>query len=335
MALAARGQAAGARAGEGHRRLRHRGHRGGAARLRASAAGHRGAADGRHEYRRRPVRRRQDVPAAGGQERACHEARRGPPGPLHRAEQGRLGRPPQQRPHRDGDRQGRRARHRQEHRRRRSAVQQFRGHRPRRHGALREDPRHRPARERGLHRPLRADHPLAGRDGERRPRDAAAGIRAAAADRRRHHLARAYLGEDRAAVPLGRGLREGRLAIGRHLPDARQPGAARGARREGQRGARAPARAARRQEGEGAGAQHRAGAGQPPPHRLGRLRARGAARAGRAHLREVPARGAARLHRLDAVLQRLGAHRKISGGVQRPEGRRGGEQSLRRCAPAC
>ena len=35
--------------------------------LRAAAAGHRRPADGRHERGRRPVRRRQDVPAAGGQ----------------------------------------------------------------------------------------------------------------------------------------------------------------------------------------------------------------------------------------------------------------------------
>jgi 5-methyltetrahydrofolate--homocysteine methyltransferase len=34
---------------------------------REAAARHRGAADGRHERRRRPVRRRQDVPAAGGE----------------------------------------------------------------------------------------------------------------------------------------------------------------------------------------------------------------------------------------------------------------------------
>ncbi len=48
-----------------------------------------GPADGRHERRRRPVRRRQDVPAAGGQERARHEARGGAPRALHREEQGR------------------------------------------------------------------------------------------------------------------------------------------------------------------------------------------------------------------------------------------------------
>ena len=56
----------------------------------------------------------------------------------------------------DGDRQGRRARHRQEHRRRRARLQQLRGHRPRRHGAGAEDPRHGAPRERRHHRPVRA-----------------------------------------------------------------------------------------------------------------------------------------------------------------------------------
>ncbi len=44
---------------------------------------------------------------------------------------------------RDGE--GRRARHRQEHRRRRARLQQLRGHRPRRDGAVREDPRKAPS----------------------------------------------------------------------------------------------------------------------------------------------------------------------------------------------
>ena len=137
--------------------------------VRAPAAGDRRSADGRHERRRRPVRRRQDVPAAGGEERARHEARGRAPGAVHREEQGRQG-AARQRPHRDGHRQGRRARHRQEHRRRGAAVQQLRGHRPRRHGAVREDPRDGAAREGRLHRPVRADHPLARRDGARRAR---------------------------------------------------------------------------------------------------------------------------------------------------------------------
>ena len=49
----------------------------------ASARGHRGAADGRHEDRRRPVRRGQDVPAAGGEERPRDEEGRGVPRAVH------------------------------------------------------------------------------------------------------------------------------------------------------------------------------------------------------------------------------------------------------------
>ncbi len=84
-------------------------------------------------------------------------------------------------------------------------------------------------------------------------------------------------------------------------------------RREDQRGSRAPSRSARRQEGEGAGAQHRAGAREPPPHRLGEPGAGGAARSARASLRQLPAGRAARLHRLDAVLQRVGVRRQVPG----------------------
>ena len=63
---------------------------------------------------------------------------------LHREGKGR--RRAHQRPHRDRHREGRRARHRQEHRRRGAPVQQLRGHRSRRHGAVREDPRDRAPR---------------------------------------------------------------------------------------------------------------------------------------------------------------------------------------------
>ncbi len=70
--------AAHACAGEGNHHLHHRGHRGGApedGRARRPAdPGDRRPADGRHERRRRSVRRRQDVPPAGGEERAGDEA---------------------------------------------------------------------------------------------------------------------------------------------------------------------------------------------------------------------------------------------------------------------
>ncbi len=109
-------------------------------------AGDRRPADGRHERGRRPVRRRQDVPAAGGQERARDEEGGRVPDAVHRGGARTAGAQRANGTHRDGHRQGRRARHRQEHRRRRAPVQQLRGHRPRRHGAVREDPRDRAAR---------------------------------------------------------------------------------------------------------------------------------------------------------------------------------------------
>ena len=134
MAQLAGREAAGACAGQGHGPVRRRRHRGGAPADRPADRGHRGPADGRHERGRRPVRLGQDVPAAGGEERPRHEEGGRPPAALHRggedldvAAQGQ---------DRHGDGQGRRPRHRQEHRGRGPAVQQFRGHRSWRHGAV-------------------------------------------------------------------------------------------------------------------------------------------------------------------------------------------------------
>ena len=75
LAREARGGAAGLRARARHGRFHRGGHRRGAAETAAAARRHRRPADGRHEDRRRPVRRRQDVPAAGRQERARDETR--------------------------------------------------------------------------------------------------------------------------------------------------------------------------------------------------------------------------------------------------------------------
>ena len=69
--------------------------------------GHRGPADGRHERRRRPVRRREDVPAAGGEVRAGHEEGRRLPDPVHRGREAAGRRRAQQRQGRHGH--GRRA----------------------------------------------------------------------------------------------------------------------------------------------------------------------------------------------------------------------------------
>ena len=72
-------------------------------------------------------------------------------------------------------------------------------------------------------RPVRADHALARRDEPHRARDAAPGFRAPAADRRRHHLARAHRRADRAALSLADGVGQGRLARGRRGAVAAQP----------------------------------------------------------------------------------------------------------------
>ncbi|KAF5273359.1 hypothetical protein FQA39_LY18749 [Lamprigera yunnana] len=82
---------------------------------RAAAARHRRAADGRHEHRRRPVWRGQDVLAPGGEKRPRDEAGRGPPGALYRGRKApaRSGGPGciEQGQDRHRHRQGRRARH--------------------------------------------------------------------------------------------------------------------------------------------------------------------------------------------------------------------------------
>ena len=84
--------AARARAGARHRRVHRAGHRGGAPEVHAAARHHRGAADGRHEDRRRPLRLRQDVPAAGGEERAGDEEGGRLPRALHGEGEGRADR---------------------------------------------------------------------------------------------------------------------------------------------------------------------------------------------------------------------------------------------------
>ena len=121
-----------ARAGQGHRHVHRRRHRRGAREAGPAAAGHRRSADGRHERGRRPVRRGQDVPAAGGEVRARDEEGGRLPDAVHGGGEGADGggraggEDAGQDRARDG--QGRRARHRQEHRRRRARLQQLRGH---------------------------------------------------------------------------------------------------------------------------------------------------------------------------------------------------------------
>jgi hypothetical protein len=210
------GQAPLPRAGQGHHRVRRRRHRGmprarSWSRRQAAAGGDRRPADERHERGRRPLRRRQDVPAAGGEIGARHEAGGGPPDPLHRGGEA-AHRRHQQGPHHHGHGQGRRARHRQEHRRRGARLQRLRGDRPRRHGAGRQDPARGQGARRAGDRPVRPDHALAGGDEPRRRRDEAPGLFRAAADRRRHHQPRPHRDQDRAELRPAGGVCAGRLA---------------------------------------------------------------------------------------------------------------------------
>ena len=86
-------EAAGACAGARHHRFHRDRRRGSAAARQASARRHRRPADGRHEHRRRPVRLRQDVPAAGGEVGARDEAGGRLPDAVHGEGQGERRRP--------------------------------------------------------------------------------------------------------------------------------------------------------------------------------------------------------------------------------------------------
>ena len=235
-----------------------------------------------------------------------------------------------QRHHRDGDGQGRRPRHRQEHRRRRAAVQQLRGHRPRRDGAGAEDPRH---RRRGRGRPDRAvrpDHALARRDGQLRQRDAAPRAVDPAAGGRRDDESCAHRGQGRPEVRRPGGLGEGRLPVGRRRVGPPQPDRPRQAdgRRAGRLrlAAHPPRRQARPADGDAT--PRRATTRRRSTGRATTRRRR--ASLGVTRLRRLRHRRAARLHRLAAVLQRVGDEGQVPRHPQQPVDLRGGAQALRR-----
>ncbi len=212
---------------------------------------HRRPVDGRHEGGGRPVRRGQDVPAAGGQERAGDEEGGRVPAAVHGA--GKAGRAAErQGTDRHGDGQGRRPRHRQEHRRRRARLQQLRGGRSRRDGAHRPDPAGRDRPEGRPRRAERPDHAVARRNGVRGEGDGAARVPDAAAHRRRDDEPPAHGGEDRPGVHRRDRPRPRRVSRGgRRVEPAEferaaavrtgQPGAAGHAARAAQRTARASA----------------------------------------------------------------------------------------------
>ena len=89
LARAVRRETPRTRLDQGHYRFRRGRYRGSPrparSRRQAAARRHRRPADEWHEPRRRPVRRRQDVPAAGGQIGPRHEAGGRPPAALHRS----------------------------------------------------------------------------------------------------------------------------------------------------------------------------------------------------------------------------------------------------------
>ncbi len=127
---------------------------------------------------------------------ARHEAGGRLPHPVHRG-RGRGWCRVEGRPCVARHREGRRARHRQEHRRRGPRLLELRGDRSRRDGAGADHPRHRQGARRRHHRAVRPDHAVARRDGARGQRDGAARLHHAAADRRRHHQPPAHELEDR------------------------------------------------------------------------------------------------------------------------------------------
>ena len=137
MARLGGAQAARTCAGQGHRRLYRRRYRGNATGTAAPDRGDRRPADGRDERRRRSVRVGQDVSAAGREIGARDEEGGRAPAAFHRG--GERTRREGQGQGRDGDREGRRPRHRQEYRRRGAPVQRVRDRRSGRDGAVVED----------------------------------------------------------------------------------------------------------------------------------------------------------------------------------------------------
>ena len=284
---------------------------------RSSARGDRGAAHGRHEDRGRPVRRRQDVPAAGREERPRHEEGRGVPGALHGGGEARHRRYARAGPDRDGHGEGRRPRHRQEHRGRRARVQQLRGDRPGRDGGAGQDPAGRTRPQGRPDRAERPDHAIARRDGVGRARDGAAEAHHPAADRRRHHQPAAHGGEDRAGVQRARRARPRRVTCRRRgLEPAERHGPGGPCRNQSRR----PGQAARPAcEACGEAAAHAGtGAAEPPGDRLGLRGPASPIVPGPAYDRPSRSAAARAVHRLDVLLQRVAAEGAGAGDLRSP-----------------
>ena len=310
-------------AGAGHRRL----HR---SRCRGSPAGEgpsprrdRRPVDERHEGGGRSLRRGQDVPAAGREERARHEEGGGVPAAVHGggAECGLVAGDP-----RAGDGQGGRPRHRQEHRRGRASLQQLQRGGPRRDGAVRRHPAQRVGGAGRPDRVKRIDHAVARRDGVRGRRDGAADAADAAAHRRRDDVAAAHRGEDRAGIRRQHGARRRRLTRGRRRFRPAQSGPPPGIRRRQPRRSGPAAGPARGAGGTDARAV-RGGVRQSVPDRLG---SGGPARPG---VHGPAARGggpgrADAVHRLDVLFRGVGTEGTFPGHPRPPGTGRGGARAV-------
>ena len=165
----------------------------------APARRDRGPADGRHERRRRPVRRRQDVPAAGGQVGARDEAGGRLSPAVHGGGEARSTAPARARRPAASCSRPSRATSTTSARTSSASSSHCNNYEVIDLGVMvpaakilatarEQQGRH--------HRPLRPDHAVARRDVPRRRRDGARGLRRAAADRRRHHQPRPHRGQD-------------------------------------------------------------------------------------------------------------------------------------------
>ena len=162
------------------------------------------------------------------------------------------------------------------------------------------------------------------------------GFDGAAADRRRDDLAGAHRGEDRPRVRGRGGLREGRLARRRRVPVAGDGGAPRGddaprsrpstpTRREQHEGRKVKAPAFTLAEARANRFRCDWAAYRPPVPRMPGVRC----------FEDVPLEELVALHRLDAVLQRLGVRRQVPGHPHRPGGGRGGAATSTPTRGAC
>ena len=234
---------------------------------------------------------------------------------------------------RHGHREGRRARHRQEHRGRGPAVQQLRGDRPGRDGRRREKILETATREKadmiglsGLITPSLEEMAHVAKEMER------LGFKHPAPDRRGHDLAHAHGGEDRAALLGPHGLGAGRLARGGRGHEPLERGEPRPLREPGAPGLPEGARRAREEDG----AEVRAAGGRARQRARGSTgrptRRRSRAHRGLAVAEELPAREARALHRLGAVLPGLGPGGQVPGHPRRRRGGRGRDERLPRRA---